>query len=139
MTTDDAEVRALLASRVDACRAKDIDRLMAHYSPDVVYYDAVPPLQFAGLDEVRRNFLRWFDGYEGAIGLETHDLNIVANDGLAFAYMLHLDSGKRKNGLDLAMWVRSTVCCRWSNGTWSITHEHVSMPIDPETLRAWFP
>ncbi|MFI6793310.1 YybH family protein [Nonomuraea sp. NPDC050383] len=139
MTSNDAEVAAFLSSRVDACQQKDIDRLMSHYSSDIVYYDAVPPLQFAGPEEVRRNFLRWFDGYDGPIGLETHDVKIATSADVAFAHMLHLDSGTRKDGLQSAVWVRSTVCCRRSNGKWSITHEHISMPINPENLQAWFP
>src|SRR5262249_36781337 len=65
MTSNNSEIQALLESWVDACQAKDIDRLMSLYSPDIVYYDVVPPLQFAGSDEVRRNFLRWFDESDG--------------------------------------------------------------------------
>jgi ketosteroid isomerase-like protein len=128
MAPNDTEVRALLDRRVDACRAKDIDRLMSLYSPDIVYYDVVPPLQFTGLDEVRRNFVRWFDEYDGPIGLETHGLNIAASADVAFAHMLHLDSGTRRNGPEGAIWVRSTVCCQRSNDKWLITHEHISLP-----------
>ena len=128
MTPNRPEVEALLESRVEACRAKDIDRLMALYSPDIVYYDVVPPLQFTGSAEVRRNFVRWFDEYEGPIDLETHDLHIASSADTAFAHMLHLDSGTRNNGVDGAVWVRSTVCCRRSGGQWLITHEHISMP-----------
>ncbi|MFI6813838.1 YybH family protein [Nonomuraea sp. NPDC050328] len=138
MSSTDAAVRALLASRAEAARVKDIDRLMAHYAPEVVYYDAVPPLRFAGTEEVRRNFLRWFDGYDGPIGLETHELTVAVGGDVAFAHMLHLDSGKRANGVESSIWVRSTVGCRRVNGTWLITHEHISLPIDMETLQAWF-
>lgn len=137
MTSHEHEIRALLESRTDAQQSKDIDRLMSFYSPDIVYYDAVAPLRFTGTDEVRRNFIRWFDGYYGPIGLETHDLTIVANGDVAFANMLHLDSGKRKGGIDLSIWVRETVCLRRSNGKWSITHEHVSIPFDPTNFQAW--
>ncbi|MEU7835368.1 nuclear transport factor 2 family protein [Nonomuraea sp. NPDC049129] len=84
MTSNESEVRALLESRVDACQAKDIDRLMSHYSSDIFYYDVVPPLQFAGSDQVRGNFVRWFDEYDGPIGLETHDLTIAASTDIAF-------------------------------------------------------
>lgn len=128
MISNDSEVRALLDNRVDACREKDIDRLMSLYSPGIVYYDVVPPLQFTGAADVRRNFMRWFDQYEGPIGLETHELSIAASDDVAFAHMLHLDSGTRNNGLEGAIWIRSTVCCRRSGGKWLITHEHISMP-----------
>ncbi|NUT03615.1 MAG: SnoaL-like domain-containing protein [Hamadaea sp.] len=135
MTSYDSEVRTLLGNRVEACQAKDIDRLMSLYSPDIVYYDVVPPLEFIGADEVRRNFLRWFDEYDGPIGLETHGLIVAASMDVAFAHMLHLDTGTRKNGLDGAVWLRSSVCCRRSNGKWLITHEHISLPINPD--RSW--
>lgn len=128
MTSYESEVRALLDARVDACRRKDIDQLMSLYSPDIVYFDVVPPLRFVGSAEVRRNFTRWFDEYEGQIGLETHELGIAVSGDVAFAHMLHVDSGTRNNGIQGAVWLRSTVCCRRSSGRWSITHEHISMP-----------
>lgn len=130
MTSGDSEIRALLDSRVDACQRKDIDRLMSLYSPDIVYFDVVPPLQFTGPDEVRRNFLRWFGEYDGPIELETHELHIAMSGDVAFVHMLHVDSGKRKDGVPQgAVWLRSTVCCQRSNGKWLITHEHISLPL----------
>jgi ketosteroid isomerase-like protein len=128
MASNDSEVRALLDSRIDACQSKDIDRLMSLYSPHIVYYDVVPPPQFTGSADVRRNFMRWFDEYDGPIRLETHELNIATSGDGAFAHMLHLNSGTRKNGVNVAIWVRSTVCCQRSDGRWLITHEHVSTP-----------
>ena len=101
--------------------------------PNIVYYHVVPPLRFAGTEEVRRNFLRWFDGYEGPISLETHDLTIVTSEDAAFANMLHLDSGERKGlaGPVSSIWVRETACLRRSNDRWVIAHEHISIPFDP--------
>lgn len=130
MASSHSEVRALLDSRVEASRAKDIDRLMSLYSPEIVYFDVVPPRQFTGSDAVRRNFERWFDEYEGSIGLETQNLHIAMSGDVAFAHMLHLDSGTRKNGLSAGIWLRSTVCCRRSNHHWLITHEHISLPVE---------
>ncbi|MEV3927765.1 YybH family protein [Actinomadura coerulea] len=130
MTSNDSEIRALLDSRVDACQTKDIDRLMSLYASDIVYYDVVPPLRFMGLDEVRSNFLRWFDEYEGPIDLETHELNIAMSEDIASVHMLHLDSGTRKGSLPQgSVWLRSTVCCRRSSGKWVIMHEHISLPV----------
>jgi ketosteroid isomerase-like protein len=48
-----SEIRALLDSRSEAVRIKDIDRLMSLYSPDVVYFDVVPGLQFTGSRALR--------------------------------------------------------------------------------------
>lgn len=133
MALTPSAITALLDSRVEACRAKNIERLMSLYSPDIVYFDCVPPLQgFVGTDAVRRNFLRWFDEYEGPIGLETRALDIAVSDNVAFAHMLHLDKGNRhlaRAGLREA-WIRSTVCCRRSDAGWLITHEHVSWPFE---------
>lgn len=133
MSTNESEIREILERRTDAQQSKDIDRLLSFYSPDIVYYDAVPPLRFAGTEEVRRNFLRWFDGYKGPISLETHELTIVTSEDAAFANMLHLDSGERKGlaGPLSSIWVRETVCFRRSNDGWVITHEHISIPFDP--------
>jgi len=125
-----------LERRVEACRAKDIDGLMSLYSPDIVYFDVVAPLQFIGSDEVRRNFVRWFDEYAGPIGLETRDLSVSVSGDVAFAHMLHLDSGTRRNGLELAVWLHSTVCCRKIGDKWLITHEHLSIPHDPNDWSA---
>jgi len=131
-----SEVKTLLESREEACRAKDLDRLMSLYSPDSTYFDVVPPLQFAGTAAIRRNFQRWFDEYEGPIGLATRDLDVSASGDVAFVHMLHRDSGTMKNGQARAIWVRSTVCCQRSNGKWLITHEHISVPVDFRSGRA---
>jgi uncharacterized protein (TIGR02246 family) len=136
-TENVAEVRELLESRVEACRKKDIDRLMSLYAPDIVYFDVVPPLQFAGADAVRRNFVRWFNEYDGPIGLETEYLNVAVHGDVAFAHMLHLDSGTMRadGGAERSLWLRSTVCLRRTGGTWLITHEHISLPIDFASMR----
>ena len=122
---------ALLETRVEACRTKDIDLLMSLYSPDIVYYDIILPHQFVGADAVRSNFLRWFAEYEGDIGLETHDLGVTVDGDVAFAHMLHADSGTRRGGQDMEVWLRATVCARRIDDRWQIIHEHVSFPINP--------
>jgi uncharacterized protein (TIGR02246 family) len=131
-----SEVKALLDRWSEACRTKDIDRLISLYAPDITYFDVVPPLQYTGLDAIRRNFLRWFDGWESAIGVEIRDLNILMSGDVATAYLLHRTSGTLKNGREVGYWVRATLCCQRSNQGWLITHEHISVPVDPTTRSA---
>jgi ketosteroid isomerase-like protein len=123
-------VVALIDRRSAAIRDKSIDRLMACYSPDVVYFDVVPPLQYSGSDALRDRFLHWFDGFDGPIGQEIHDLNISASGDLAVASMLIRATGILKAGHELGLWVRTTSCCQRSNDRWLIAHEHVSVPAD---------
>ena len=125
-----SELRALLDSRSEAIRIKDLDRLMSHYSPDIIYYDVVPPLQYAGSEALRGRFLEWFEGYKGGIGQEIRDLNIVVSGDIAVAFMLIRSGGTLKNGQEVSVWVRATSCFQRSNHTWLITHEHVSLPVD---------
>jgi uncharacterized protein (TIGR02246 family) len=131
-----SEVRALLESWSEACRIKDIDRLMSLYAPDITYFDVVPPLQYTGADAVRRNFLRWFDSWESEIGVEIRELNILVSGDVAAAHLLHRTSGVLKNGQEVSYWVRATVCCQRSEQRWLITHEHISVPVNPGSWSA---
>jgi ketosteroid isomerase-like protein len=136
MASIQSEVKALLDSRSEAVWIKDIDRLMAFYSPDIVYFDVVPGLQYIGSAALRPRFLDWFNNFEGSIGQEIGDLNISADGDIAVAYMLIRASGTLKNGPEVGYWVRVTTCCRRSNDRWSIAHEHVSLPVDVASGRA---
>jgi ketosteroid isomerase-like protein len=126
----DSEIRKFIDSRSEAVRIKDIGGLMSHYSPDIVYFDVVPPLQYVGSAALRKRFLEWFDGYEGAIGQEVRDVNIWSSGDIAVAATLIRSSGTLKNGHEVGRWVRATSCCYRSNDTWLITHEHISVPVD---------
>jgi ketosteroid isomerase-like protein len=131
-----AGVKGLLDSWSEGIRAKDINRLMSLYAADAVYFDIVPPLQIRGYDGIRKNFLRWFEGWKSAIGQEVRDLEIQENGDLAAAFMLIRASGTLKDGREVGYWLRASVCCRRSSQKWLITHEHISMPIDFSSGRA---
>ena len=45
MMSSQSEVGALLDTRVEACQAKDVDRLMSLNSDDIIYFDVVPGMQ----------------------------------------------------------------------------------------------
>ena len=125
-----AEIKTLLDAWVEAVRKKDIDRLMSLYAPGIVYFDVVAPLQIKGIDAVRRNFMRWFNLWDGDIGAEIRDLHISQSGSLATALMLYRASGRLKSGQDVDYWIRATVSCQRLEQGWRISHEHVSLPID---------
>jgi uncharacterized protein (TIGR02246 family) len=130
MDSTQSEVRALLDRWSEAIRAKDVERLMSLYAPDIVYFDVVPPLHSTGFAAVQRNFLRWFAAWQSAIGQKIRDLTISASGDIAVAHMLLRTSGTLKNGREVGYWVRATVCCQRSDHRWVITHEHISLPVD---------
>jgi ketosteroid isomerase-like protein len=130
-----AEIKELLDGRSEAVWVKDIDRLMSFYSPDIVYFDVVPGLQYTGSAALRPRFLEWFANFEGPIGQEVRDLKVLASGDVAAAYMLIRASGTLANGQEVGYWVRVTTCCHRSADRWLIAHEHVSVPIDFESQR----
>jgi ketosteroid isomerase-like protein len=136
MTLTQSEVKALFESRSDAMRMKDIDRTMSLYSPDIVYFDLVPPLRYEGSAALRARFSEWFERWESSIGQEVRDLNILTSEEIAAAHMLIRASGTLKTGQEVGYWVRVSNCCRRSNNRWLITHEHVSLPVDLKSRSA---
>jgi ketosteroid isomerase-like protein len=87
MASTQSEISALLDSRSEAVRIKDIDRLMSFYSPDIVLFDVVPGLQYTGSAALRPRVLEWFDGFR-SFDQEVRDLNILASADIAVAYVL---------------------------------------------------
>ena len=125
---DEAQIRDLIDNWAKALRAKDINELMSHYTPDILVFDLAPPLQYAGTDAYRKNFEDWFPSFQGPIGYEIRDLRITTGDDVAFSHSLNRIRGKRASGEETDIWVRATVGFRKSDGKWRVTHEHVSVP-----------
>jgi len=130
MASTHPEVSALFDGQLAAIRAKDLDRLMSLYAPDIVYYDVVPPLRYVGSAALRGRFSRWFDGFAGAIDMEFRDFDVSSSGDIAVAHWLSRARGTLTDGRQVGSWVRATSCCRRSDHGWLITHEHVSVPVD---------
>jgi ketosteroid isomerase-like protein len=130
MASTYAEIRALFESQSEAIQAKDLDRLMSFYSPDIVYFDVVPPLQFVGSDALRGRFSRWFDGFDGPLDMDVRELDISVSGDLAVTHWLSRIRGTLKIGREIGSWVRATSCCQRSHGQWLVIHEHISLPVD---------
>ena len=132
-TTNEAEIRGLIDDWVKALRARDIDALVSNYAPDVVSFDVVNPLQRKGVDAVRKRAEEWISSWQGPINSEIRELSITADDDVAFSHHLSRFSGTKKGGGEIDMWIRATLCFGKVDGKWMVTHEHVSVPFDPQS------
>jgi uncharacterized protein (TIGR02246 family) len=121
-------IRERVATLERAIRDKDVDAVMAHYAPDCVAYDVMPPLAVQGAAEYRRNFERWFGTFMGPIEYEMKDLRVSMGDSHAFCHAVSHVTGTKKTGEKADYWVRVTTCFQKANGQWLVGHEHVSMP-----------
>jgi ketosteroid isomerase-like protein len=123
-----AQVRHSLESRMDALRAKDVDRLMSHYAPEVRVASLAPPLCRAGVASLREAMTGWFASFDGPIGCEMRDVDITVGDGVAFCHGFGHITGQRTDGQSTDVWTRVTVGLRRIDGLWMVSHEHSSVP-----------
>jgi len=135
-TRNEAQIRECLNSWTRALHAKNLDALMSHYAHDVITFDLMPPSQVDGAERYRKNFERWFAEISGPIDYELHDLHITAGEEVAFCHCLGHVKGIRANGEQADYWVRVTVGFQKRNDRWLMTHDHVSMPFDMQTMTA---
>lgn len=137
-TQAETEIRQLIDNWIQALLAKDLDRIMAHYTPDIVAFDAIAALQFKGIEAYREHWAQCLTFCEGEMKFELHELNITTGEDVAFSHSLSNCGGTNENGEEQACWMRGTVCYRKLGDKWLVTHEHFSAPCDMESGKAMF-
>jgi uncharacterized protein (TIGR02246 family) len=133
-STEEAEIRRLIADWRRALEARDLDGLVANYAPDAVLFDVKPPYKLEGPAAIRKVWADCLPYFPKSFKSEHRDLKIDVNDGLAFVHGLHhvtpIDEPDHPAGQG---WIRVTACYRKVAGRWLVAHEHVSMPFDCTT------
>jgi ketosteroid isomerase-like protein len=109
---------------------------MLNVGANICFFDLVTPLQNTGSDASRKRVAEWLASFNGPIGFEVTNLNVTADDDSAFCHCLSHVNGKRLDGGHLDMWWRTTICLSKINNTWTIIHEHDSVPFDMKTGRS---
>jgi ketosteroid isomerase-like protein len=134
----EAEIRAIMAARVAAVHAKDVEAMVTNHASDVLSYDLLPPMQQEGVGSLRQRVRQWFDGYDGPMGYEIRDLQVHCAFDVAFCYGLQHVTGTIRDGQKIDMWWRATQGFRRIDGAWKIVHEHASVPFDMKTGKVSF-
>jgi uncharacterized protein (TIGR02246 family) len=137
-TLDEAQIRQLIDDWTSALSDKDMDRVMAHYAPDVVVFDVKPPFQITGADAWRRAWEACLPYIPTGFQIERRDLRISVSGDLALVHCLFRLTGMEKDHPAMQTWMRSTACYQRKKGKWLIIHEHASLPFNPETSKVVF-
>ncbi|OUL33442.1 DUF4440 domain-containing protein [Nostoc sp. T09] len=138
ITSNEAQIRQLIADQQEAICAKDVDRIMSHYATEVIIFDIKPPFQTNGKEALRQVWSECLPYFPDSFEIETRDLNIIANDDLAVAHWLSHFTGMEVDHPAMQTWMRITAVCQRNQGEWQILHEHISVPFDPHTSQAVF-
>ena len=116
--------------------ATNTDEFMAFADEkNIVLYDYVRPLQYAGAKAVRADLDNFFNDAKNTKG-EFVALDVVADGKLGVARSLQHFTWTDKDGKPSEATFRVTNCWHKVNRQWKLFHSHVSFPIDPATGKA---
>jgi len=138
LSREETRIRELLDAQAQSLRTKNVDALMSHYAPEEITYDLPAPLQRVGAAAYRKNFETWFRAVKGPIDYELRDLHLAASGDVAFGHYLGHVRSTRTTGEKADYWVRVTAGFRKLDGEWMVVHEHISVPVHMETMKAAF-
>jgi len=134
---DQTDIKALEDSMTAAFKAKDVNAIMALYTPDsaMVVFDATTPLQYTGADAYKKDWQDFFAMYPGPADFSIGNLDITTGGTIAYSHSIQHASLTDKDGKKTDLTVRVTDGYKKINGHWLIAHEHVSVPVDFATLK----
>lgn len=131
------EVRQLHEKWFAGTAAGDLDAMMTAVAADVVSYEHEAPLVYRGVDAVREACRRNLDLSAGAsVTWDVPDLTILVRDDLAVAWGLNHVRVRPPTGPTSDSWSRGTRVFARRDGQWLMIHQHLSVPVDPETGQA---
>ena len=130
MSTDNDEIRSLVAHYFAAANARDIDRVMACNAlrePSLFTYGVVLLKPFEGADAVRKDWADFFSAMK-EIHLERRDLEISSDGNLGFGHFTENAVMTTNSGEQIHAVLRATHVYKKIDGQWLIIHEHKSAP-----------
>lgn len=132
---DDAQagIRQMLDDWAAAVGRNDMDALAACYAQDVVAYDAIKTLRFAGRERYLAHWEECLRMCPGSVRFTFRDLDVQAADDLGYAHALLACAAGADAG---EAWSRMTTGFRREAGRWVIVHEHFSFPFDLKSGKA---
>ena len=126
----------------NAIYKKDVERFVSTYASDVHVYDCWENWECNGISEWRKTVKDWFAGLieEGVLLIVDFDDSAVEKDSnLAFVHCTVTFTAYNESGKKLRhMTNRFTFGLKKENESWTITHEHSSLPISMETGKGIF-
>jgi ketosteroid isomerase-like protein len=128
---EEAAIRALEDSFVQAFNVGDINAMMMHYTQDnFALFDVVPRKQYLGADIYREAWVDMFSRFKGTPKIAITDLRITVDGNVGFSTSFQRVTGTDTQGHSIDRTVRVTDGYCKIGGNWLIAHEHVSVPVD---------
>jgi ketosteroid isomerase-like protein len=136
---DNAQINTLYQNFATAVRHKDLDGVMAVYQPgpSLFVFDINPPRQHVGWDNYRADWKGFFGAMSRIPSFSVQDLGVTIVGDVAYTHSIQpMTSYLGKSKSPMHANVRVTDVLRKTNGKWLIVQEHVSVPVDFNTMKA---
>lgn len=135
---EDEKLRKLIANQVLAIANRDIDEAVKNYSDNVRLFDVIGKLEHEGIEAVKKRLGEWFNTFDESYdpNFETVGLEIHADHLTAFSNGLNHIKAKLRDGNELDMFWRETLCWRKFDDIWKVVVAHSSVPFDAGSGKA---
>ena len=124
---NEIQIRKLIENWAMAVRNKDMEKILAHHSEDIVMYDVPEPFKSEGIEAYRKTWDLFFT-YTKLGVFDIQELHIVADENVAFCFATMKCSDKSDTTEFVELPFRLTIGLRKINNQWTIVHEHHSIP-----------
>ena len=124
---NEIQIRELIENWAQAVRNKDIEKILAHHSEDIVMYDVPEPFKSEGIEAYRKTWDLFFTYTKQGV-FDIGELHIVADENVAFCFATMKCSDKSNTAEFVELPFRLTIGLRKINNQWTIVHEHHSIP-----------
>lgn len=126
---DASEIERLIEARIAALLSRDGAAANAVLDPRIVAFEVAGPLQLPAAQAIDASLTQaWLDSFVRGPEVTIQDLSIHADGDVAFCHSLNSLRGRRSDGQEVDVTMRSTLGFRKVGGEWKIIQAHTSLP-----------
>lgn len=134
--SDKAQIEALEKGFVAGFNAKNTKKVMSYYARQGLFvFDVTPPREYVGWPAYKKDFDDLFAAFPGPLSLKIADVSITVVGDVAYGHSIQDTHFTAKDGSKVEIVVRVTDVYRKIDGKWLIVQEHVSIPVDLDTMK----
>jgi ketosteroid isomerase-like protein len=127
-TADVAAIELLVENWAAAVRARNLNGILAHHSPDILMFDLPPPIQSKGIEAYRKTWDLFFSWSQNTGIFDISGMKITAGVDVAFVTALMRCAGIEASGDRTELNFRLTMGLCKLGADWVVMHEHHSIP-----------
>jgi ketosteroid isomerase-like protein len=134
--SDKAQIEALEKGFGAAFNAKDVGRIMSYYARDGLFvFDVTPPREHVGWADYKKDWDGFLGSIAGPVVFDLSELSVTVVGPVAYGHSIQSIKTTAKDGSKSELVVRVTDVYRKTGSHWKIVQEHVSIPVDTDTMK----